>query len=397
VTKSLRLGVALRLDEAGDIEEVLVDGFALTEGSPRGFVEILTPASAEKARLFLERIRSERAAFDWELTVSYAGRLTVLTFSGRLQDDGTIVVVGGRSARDIERMYDDLLRINNEQANLLRSTVLELSSIKRRPTETIDEMMELNNELASLQRELARQNVTLERLNQQKNQLLGMVAHDLRNPLGVVAGYARTMMEGLAGPTTERQQRFLERIARTSEHMLRMVDDLVDLSSIESGRVELERRELDLAAMLADAVALNRVLAERKGIAIELDVTGTLTVAADGGKLRQVVDNLLSNAVKYSHEDTTVRIEARVTDPVVQVSVEDQGQGIPEAELARLFEPFGRTSVKGTAGEKSTGLGLAIVKRILEAHDGTIEVQSEVGVGSTFRFTLPLAPDVEAP
>ncbi|GAB5544710.1 MAG: hypothetical protein SangKO_044700 [Sandaracinaceae bacterium] len=397
MTKSLRLGVALRLDEAGDIEEVLVDGFALTEGSPRGFVEILTPASAEKARLFLERIRSERAAFDWELTVSYAGRLTVLTFSGRLQDDGTIVVVGGRSARDIERMYDDLLRINNEQANLLRSTVLELSSMKRRPTETIDEMMELNNELASLQRELARQNVTLERLNQQKNQLLGMVAHDLRNPLGVVAGYARTMMEGLAGPTTERQQRFLERIARTSEHMLRMVDDLVDLSSIESGRVELERRELDLAAMLADAVALNRVLAERKGIAIELDVTGTLTVAADGGKLRQVVDNLLSNAVKYSHEDTTVRVEARVTDPVVQVSVEDQGQGIPEAELARLFEPFGRTSVKGTAGEKSTGLGLAIVKRILEAHDGTIEVQSEVGVGSTFRFTLPLAPDVEAP
>ena len=397
MTKSLRLGVALRLDEAGDIEEVLVDGFALTEGSPRGFVEILTPASAEKARLFLERIRSERAAFDWELTVSYAGRLTVLTFSGRLQDDGTIVVVGGRSARDIERMYDDLLRINNEQANLLRSTVLELSSMKRRPTETIDEMMELNNELASLQRELARQNVTLERLNQQKNQLLGMVAHDLRNPLGVVAGYARTMMEGLAGPTTERQQRFLERIARTSEHMLRMVDDLVDLSSIESGRVELERRELDLAAMLADAVALNRVLAERKGIAIELDVTGTLKVAADGGKLRQVVDNLLSNAVKYSHEDTTVRVEARVTDPVVQVSVEDQGQGIPEAELARLFEPFGRTSVKGTAGEKSTGLGLAIVKRILEAHDGTIEVQSEVGVGSTFRFTLPLAPDVEAP
>ena len=132
MTKSLRLGVALRLDEAGDIEEVLVDGFALTEGSPRGFVEILTPASAEKARLFLERIRSERAAFDWELTVSYAGRLTVLTFSGRLQDDGTIVVVGGRSARDIERMYDDLLRINNEQANLLRSTVLELSSMKRR-------------------------------------------------------------------------------------------------------------------------------------------------------------------------------------------------------------------------------------------------------------------------
>ena len=385
MTKSLRLGVALRLDEAGDIEEVLVDGFALTEGSPRGFVEILTPASAEKARLFLERIRSERAAFDWELTVSYAGRLTVLTFSGRLQDDGTIVVVGGRSARDIERMYDDLLRINNEQANLLRSTVLELSSMKRRPTETIDEMMELNNELS------------LERLNQQKNQLLGMVAHDLRNPLGVVAGYARTMMEGLAGPTTERQQRFLERIARTSEHMLRMVDDLVDLSSIESGRVELERRELDLAAMLADAVALNRVLAERKGIAIELDVTGTLTLAADGGKLRQVVDNLLSNAVKYSHEDTTVRVEARVTAPVVQVSVEDQGQGIPEAELARLFEPFGRTSVKGTAGEKSTGLGLAIVKRILEAHDGTIEVQSEVGVGSTFRFTLPLAPDVEAP
>lgn len=385
---SIRLGIALRLGEGGVIEEILVDGFGLAKTGAR-LDELVEPASAEKARHFLDQIAREGVAFDWELTVPHAGKLTVLTFSGR-EHDGSEVVLGGRTALEIERLYDDLLRINNEQANLLRSTVLELTSVKRRrPTDTLDEMMELNNELASLQRELARQNVQLERLNQQKNQLLGMVAHDLRNPLGVVAGYARSMLEGMGGPPNERHRRFLERITRTSEHMLGMVEDLVDLSAIESGRVSVERAPLDLSQMLGDAVEIHGLIAEQKGIEVTLEVPEALALEADGGKLRQVVDNLLSNAIKYSHEGTTVQVRARVEDGAVVLEVRDQGQGIPEAERARLFQPFGRTSVRATAGEKSTGLGLAIVKRIVEAHDGGIEVESAVGAGSTFRVTLP--------
>ncbi len=391
-------GVALRLDASGLILEVLADDIGAVPGPARSlrFDDIVHPSAAHKARSFVERVLVDGAGYGWELALQSEDRLSVVAFSGTCQEDGTLVVVGGASTYDIEQMYEDLLRVNNEQANILRQTVKQLSRVQRDAargsSKTYEEMTALNNELAGMQRELSRKNAQLERLNADKNELLGMVAHDLRNPIGVIAGYASMMLGGLAGElSTPAQREFLTSINRASKHMLSMIEDLLDLSAIESGCIQLHRETLDLEGLLLEAVKLNRLLADHKQIRIELVSSGPLEVYVDPGKLNQVVSNLLSNAVKYSQPATTVHVDLAATCEGIVLRVRDEGQGIPAQELGGMFKPFSRTSVQSTAGEKSTGLGLAIVRKIVEAHAGRISVESEVGRGSTFTVVLPSA------
>jgi hypothetical protein len=143
---------------------------------------------------------------------------------------------------------------------------------------------------------------------------------------------------------------------------------------------------------MSKIVGLNRVLAQKKNIGIDLIVNKPgLIVNADGPKLEQVFNNLISNAIKFSIAATVIKVEISGSENSVIIDVRDQGQGIPEAELDKLFKPFQKTSVKSTGGEKSTGLGLSIAKRIVEAHKGVIRVESKVGEGTTFYVELPLA------
>jgi two-component system, OmpR family, sensor kinase len=253
-----------------------------------------------------------------------------------------------------------------------------------------EEFTRLNNELADAQRALAKQNVALVALNEEKNRLLGMAAHDLRNPLGVIMSYAK-FLDRMAGARLDAKERqFLAQIEKSSQFMLRLLEDLLDISQIESGKLNLVLAPLDLAALVNNNVALNRVLAGAKQIGIELALPPALPpLQADATKIEQVLNNLISNAVKYSHAGTTLRVMVDADAQSVTVAVRDQGQGIPEAELAKLFQPFSKTTVKSTAGEKSTGLGLAITRRIVEGHGGRIAVESRVGAGSTFSFSLP--------
>ncbi len=190
----------------------------------------------------------------------------------------------------------------------------------------------------------------------------------------------------------ERQREFVTTIKRTSEFMLHMVTDLLDVTAIEGGKLTLDRQPTDLVELTRRNVKLNGVLSARKAIAIELEAPASLPeVAFDRGKIEQVLNNLISNAVKFSHRGRAVHVSITAADGVATVAVSDQGQGIPAADLSKLFKPFSKTSVQSTAGEPSTGLGLAIVRNIVEGHGGRIWVKSEVGRGSTFSFTLPLA------
>ncbi len=252
------------------------------------------------------------------------------------------------------------------------------------------ELTTVNNELANLQRELAKRNAELARLNEEKNLLLGMAAHDLRSPLGVIMMCSEFLTDVAAATFTEEQQRLLTVIRERSKSMLRMVEELLDVAAIEAGQLRLERKPADLGTIIRQCVAINHALGGRKRIAVEFVSPGTLVTAhVDGGKIEQVLNNLIGNAIKFSHRDTTVRVGLAERDGSAVVYVEDAGQGIPAGELSNLFRAFSRGSVRGTAGELSTGLGLAIVRRIVEGHGGTISVQSEVGRGSTFTFTLP--------
>ena len=294
----------------------------------------------------------------------------------------------------VARVIEELVRINNEQANALRAAAKSLAlAAREKPRaddELLDDLSRVNNELATLQRELARKNAQLVRLNQQKNRLLGMAAHDLRSPLGVVQSYAEFLRDEAAAVLDDEQREFVEAIWDSSRFMLSIIDDLLDVAQIEAGTLNLELAETDLVELVQRNVVLNRVLASRKNIRLELSVPDEpVLVPVDPRKIQQVLNNLLSNAIKYSHPDSTAWIELEAALDTVRITVRDEGEGIAEKDIPGLFQPFGRASKQGTSGERSTGLGLAIVHRIIEGHGGHVGLESAPGKGSTFSVILP--------
>jgi len=240
--------------------------------------------------------------------------------------------------------------------------------------------------------ELKKKNAELQALNEEKNSFVGMAAHDLRNPLAVLLNYSEFLLDGCVGTLTPEETRVVATMRKTSKFMLSLINDLLDVSKIESGKVKLELAPVNLKELVSENVALNQVLAAKKGIQVKFECPQDIpSMVLDALKIEQVLNNLITNAVKFSGPGTVAVVELERNNGNVRLAVRDQGQGIPAEELGRLFEPFSRTSVKPTSGEKSTGLGLFIARRIIEAHHGTIKVESEVGKGATFTVTLPAA------
>jgi signal transduction histidine kinase len=227
-------------------------------------------------------------------------------------------------------------------------------------------------------------------LNAEKNALLGIAAHDLRSPLAVVQGFTELLQDEVTGPLTERQREALAIMRRTCQNMLRLIDNFLDVSAIEAGKLELQPRQVELLPLLAEFATQGGMLAESKQIRLALELDPELGSAVlDPDRIGQVLSNLLGNAVKFSRPGTTITLRARGLADEVELEVSDQGLGIPAQDLPRLFQKYGRGSVRPTGGERSSGLGLAIVRRMVEAHGGAVSVQSEVGEGSTFTVRLP--------
>ncbi|MDY6843059.1 MAG: response regulator [Thermodesulfobacteriota bacterium] len=257
------------------------------------------------------------------------------------------------------------------------------------------ELKQVNKELTSAHRELERRNVDLEKLNMQKNQFLGMAAHDLRSPLGIIFNFSEILLEEVFEKLEEEQSGFLSVIKSSSEFMLRLVDEFLDVAKIESGKLELNLQPTDIFSIVKQNVSLNGIFATKKDIELILSCEDDFpSMLLDSAKIEQVLNNFISNAIKFSHPKSKVKIQLSRHEDHMMISVTDEGQGIPEKELDKLFKPFGQTSVKTTGGEKSTGLGLAIVKKIVEGHKGKIWVESEVGKGSTFHVSLPIVVPV---
>lgn len=230
----------------------------------------------------------------------------------------------------------------------------------------------------------------LERLDHLKTEFLGMAAHDLRNPIGSILVLAELLRDEVASVVTEEQLGYLSNIKTSSKFMLQLVEDLLSISSIELGNLQLNRCPSDLRKLLEHNVGLNAKLARQKHIHVSLQIEGALPKPSfDEGKIEQVLNNLISNAVKFSQPGTAVEVRAVAQDSGVLISVRDQGPGLSEGERLKLFQPFSRTSVRSTAGEGSTGLGLAISRKIVEGHGGHIWVESQIGLGSVFLFMLP--------
>lgn len=230
----------------------------------------------------------------------------------------------------------------------------------------------------------------LSKANAAKNKFLGMAAHDLRNPLASIRGLAEFLRDGVVGPLTADQLDLVKTIHAASQEMLLLVNELLDVATIEAGELKITPEPSDVAELVEKAVYLSNIEATKKQTEIvftshERPVPRNL----DPNKIRQVIDNLLSNAVKYSPPGSVIGVDLSTTDGAVTIAVRDQGPGIPESERDKLFKDFGRTSVMPTGGEKSTGLGLAICRKIIDAHHGTITAENLPERGCVFRVTLP--------
>ena len=389
-------GIALRCDAEGRILEILADSLGLAGCFPAGrlFSSCLTPASLASSFSFLQKIRASQASFEWELQLAAEyGLARALYFDGCIVD-GCLLILGAASSRELLDLLEDLMRIHNDQDNQVRRALLEMllkeAAAGRYQHNFYNELSRVSDELANAHRELAKQNFELEHANRLKNQFLGMVAHDLRNPVATILVHSELLREDAGAGLNEEQAGFVSSVQRSSEFMLQMIDDLLDISSIEAGMLRLDRRPSDPHKLLGHTVGLNAGLAQKKHIHVSLQIEGVLPrLSLDEWKIAQVLNNLISNAVKYSQPGTAVEVRAVAEDGGVRISVRDQGPGIPEAERGKLFQPFGRTSVRSTDGERSTGLGLAISRRIVEGHGGRIWLESQAGVGSVFLFTLP--------
>jgi signal transduction histidine kinase len=233
----------------------------------------------------------------------------------------------------------------------------------------------------------------LSKANAAKNRLLGVAAHDLRNPLASIRGLAEFLRNGTVGPLAPNQLDLVNSIHEASQSMLQLVNELLDASVIEAGELQIHPEPCLLGDLLEKSIFLNNINAAQKQTRILLQAgSAPLRVRLDQQKLKQVLDNLLSNATKFSPPGSLVTVQTAATETHFSIAVRDQGPGIPEEERHQLFQDFGRTSIRPTGGEKSTGLGLAICRRIVEAHGGAIAAGNLPGGGCEFRITLPFNP-----
>jgi signal transduction histidine kinase len=253
-----------------------------------------------------------------------------------------------------------------------------------------DELGALAENLNRMSDEVGRLYRQLETANRHKSEFLANMSHELRTPLNAVIGFSEVLQERMFGELNEKQADYVQDIHTSGRHLLSLINDILDLSKIEAGRMELESSEFDLPAMLETALTLVRERAARQGIALSLDVApGVDQVRGDERKLKQVTVNLLSNAVKFTPPGGSVRVGARVNGRAVEVSVSDTGVGITPEDQALVFEEFRQVGSDSARKAEGTGLGLALAKKFVELHGGAIRLDSAPGRGSTFTFTLP--------
>ncbi len=251
---------------------------------------------------------------------------------------------------------------------------------------------EYTQRLAETNAELEMTNRELERANRLKSEFLASMSHELRTPLHTIIGFSELLAEELEGPLNEKQKRFVEHVHKDSLHLLELINDILDISKIEAGRLELRPEAFDFTALVTESLASVRSLAEAKAHILETSLDVPTAVQADRLRIKQVLVNLLSNAIKFTPEGGRIRVEACVQEPFVAVSVSDTGVGIPVEEQDFIFDKFHQVGATTKGVREGTGLGLAITKRLVEQHGGTIRVDSQPQQGSTFLFTLPLEP-----
>ncbi|MCD4806535.1 MAG: transporter substrate-binding domain-containing protein [Methanococcoides sp.] len=238
---------------------------------------------------------------------------------------------------------------------------------------------------------ILQEKIKAETMNLEKSKFLANMSHELRTPLNAVIGFSEMLLLGTFGTLNDKQTKYANNINSSGKHLLDVINDILDLSKIEAGRMVLHPKEFDVSSMIEEVNMLVAPIAEKKSINIATDIAdNSIVVEADKTKFKQILYNLLSNSLKFTPDNGTIVVSANVKDELLYVSVKDSGMGIAKEDIGAIFSPFRQLEEMSSKVQQGTGLGLTLVKRFVEMHGGEIWVDSEVGKGSTFTFTIPL-------
>ena len=240
------------------------------------------------------------------------------------------------------------------------------------------------------EKKIHQQNEKLNELNTLKNKFLGVASHDLRNPLYAVLSYSHLLEDGSLGELNDQQSKILQKIGKSGDYMCSLLDNLLDISKIESGQFSIKKSAQNINSIVKDQVEKNQLLADEKNIQLHFESGASPSLRVDESAMIQVMDNLIGNAVKFSPKSSRIDIQTETSGHHFRFSVKDEGPGISREDQKLAFGEFQTLGSKPTGGEKSTGLGLSISKKLIELHGGKVGVLSQEGQGSTFYFELPL-------
>jgi PAS domain S-box-containing protein len=267
--------------------------------------------------------------------------------------------------------------------------VRDITSHKQAEQEANAMQQQFNEELAVKNEQLEARNREIERANRLKSEFLASMSHELRTPLHTIIGFADLLAEELKGELNASQKRFVGHIQRDARHLLELINDILDLSKIESGRLELQLETFNAAGAIEETVAGLRSLADNKKIVVEEALDRDLTMTADRLRFKEILSNLVSNAIKFTPEAGRIMIECHGSGDGILFVVSDTGIGIHLSEQQAIFDKFYQLGPTTGGVREGTGLGLAITKHLVEMHGGSIWVESSPGAGSRFQFTLP--------
>ncbi|HZG53975.1 MAG TPA: ATP-binding protein [Pyrinomonadaceae bacterium] len=290
------------------------------------------------------------------------------------------------NAEESESAVEELARQNRDFVRILG----ELE-------EKREELERLNGQLTASNAELNEANRRLRELAEMREEFLALTTHDLRSPLTVISGVISFFTSGRLGELSPEQKNMVQMVERNTQNLIELVNDLLDAAKLESGSLQLELSDVDLSVLIHEVCEPFMQLAREKSLTLTLEnaPAGLPPVRADRAKLRRIIVNLLSNALKFTPKGgrVSVRVEPAEADGDLRIAVADTGVGIARDDLPLLFDKYEQARHRAARSEKGTGLGLYITRQLVELHGGTIHVESEVGRGSTFSFTLPIARD----
>jgi two-component system cell cycle sensor histidine kinase PleC len=312
------------------------------------------------------------------------------TFEAQLED-GSWLHISERRTKDggYVSVGTDITRIKEHEQKLvdndlrLRATVIDL----KRSQAALERQ---TNELADLAEKYQREKTRAEEANQTKSKFLANMSHELRTPLNAIIGFSEIMGSGMFGELgSEKYQEYCHDILTSGHYLLEVINDILDMSKIEAGRMKLDMEELDLAQTLSESLRVVAGRAQDKNLALDADIAKSISVVADRRATKQIIVNLLSNAVKFTPDGGKVIVRSRVLDDRIQLMIADTGIGIPPQSLARLGRPFEQVESQLTKTYHGSGLGLAIARSLTNLHGGSMRLRSKLGTGTVVCVSLP--------